>query len=302
LALKILECFVEEGSKSKSIWTPLKIIQWAVPYLNQKGIENAKFDTEVLIAHALNIDRLKVYLQFDRPLDEFELKIIHGFLKRRSQHEPIQYITGIREFFGHSFKVAPGVLIPRPETEHLVTAAIDYLKDVPEEERLVLDLGTGSGCIALSVAKAIPCRVWAVDISEIALRIAKENASNLGVLEGIHWRQGDWFAALTSEDPSQFKVILSNPPYVPIPEKDSLSVEVKDFEPIEALFGGEDGLAAYKKVVNPLVRHLGPGGMALLELHDDGCDKVKALYKDSGLKETVVKDLRGFSRVLRLIN
>jgi len=293
---------VEEGSKSKSIWTPLKIIQWAVPFLNQKGIENAKFDTEVLIAHALNIDRLKVYLQFDRPLDEFELKIIHGFLKRRSQHEPIQYITGIREFFGHTFKVAPGVLIPRPETEHLVTAAIDYLKNIPEEERLVLDLGTGSGCIALSVAKAIPCKVWAVDISEAALRIAKENASNLGVLERVQWRQGDLFGALSHEDPSQFKVILSNPPYIPTTEKGNLSIEVKDFEPIEALFGGEDGLEVYKKMVKPLIQCLDPTGMALLELHDSGYDKVKALYKDSGLKESAIKDLQGFSRVLRLIN
>ncbi len=293
---------MDEVSESKSIWTPLKIIQWAVPYLNHKGIVNAKFDTEILIAHALKIDRLKVYLQFDRPLDSFELKVIREFLKRRSQHEPIQYITGTREFFGNSFKVAPGVLIPRPETEHLVKAAIDYLKDIPEEERLVLDLGTGSGCIALSVAQALPCRVWAVDVSEAALGIAKENASNLKILERVQWRQGDWFGAITSNDPRQFKLILSNPPYIPLPEKDSLPVEVRDFEPVEALFGGEDGLEAYKKMVKPLIQYLGPGGMALLELHDSGYDKVSALFRGSGLRETVLKDLQGFSRVLQLIN
>ena len=146
-----------ELKSEKAMWTPLKIIQWAVPYLTQKGVSHARFDVECLIAHALKIDRLKVYLQFDRPLDPSELTLIREYLKRRALHEPIQYILGVREFFGHSFKVRPGVLIPRPETEQLVELAIEYLKGIPEENRLVLDLGTGSGCIAISLAKAIPC-------------------------------------------------------------------------------------------------------------------------------------------------
>src|ERR1700679_4082874 len=212
---------MSEIESEKVMWTPLKIIQWAVPYLTQKGIPHARFDVECLIAHALKIDRLKVYLQFDRPLDPDELTLIREFLKRRALNEPIQYILGVREFFGHSFKVGPGVLIPRPETEQLVELAIQHLKGIPEENRSVLDLGTGSGCIAISVAKAIPCQVWAVDISDKALHMARENADNLGITT-IQWRPGSWFSALKDEDLGQFQLILSNPPYIPLGEKAQL--------------------------------------------------------------------------------
>src|SRR5581483_9505472 len=203
---------MSEDLASKAVWTPLKIIQWAVPFLAQKGILHPRLDVELLIAHALKLDRLKVYLQFDRPLDPQELSIIRELLKRRSFFEPIQYITGEKEFFGFKFKVAPGVLIPRPETELLVEKAIEYLKEIPEEKRIVLDLGTGSGCISISIAKTVKCRIWAVDISEKALEIAVFNGSKLGA-EGIQWRRGNWFDALNSSDPNQFTLIVSNPPY-----------------------------------------------------------------------------------------
>lgn len=293
---------MEEASRTKPVWTPLKIIQWAVPYLTQKGIQNPKFDSEILIAHALGIDRLKVYLQFDRPLDASELNNIRESIKRRAAHEPVQYITGSREFFGIPFKVAPGVLIPRPETEHLVEAALDHLKKLPEEERLVLDLGTGSGCIALSLAKTLPCRIWAIDISAKALNIAKENAVNLGVSDRIEWREGDWFDALTPDDPHLFKVILSNPPYIPTVEKDGLAIEVRDFEPSEALFAGESGLAAYENLAESLPGRLASGGVALLELHDKGYNKVRSLFEGRNLGIKAIEDLQGFVRVLELIN
>ena len=293
---------MEEVSESKLPWTPLRIIQWAVPYLNQKGIPNAKFDVECLIAHALKMDRLKVYLQFDRPLDPSELGVIRDFLKRRAQHEPIQYITGTREFFGFPFNVSPGVLIPRPETEALVERAIEYLKEIPEEKRLVLDLGTGSGCIAISLAKSLPCRIWAVDISEKALKIARENGLNLGVDESIQWRLGDWFSALDDEDPDQFQVILSNPPYIPIREKAELSSEVRDYEPSEALFAGENGLKAYEDIAPFLNEKVVKGGIVLLELHANGYDKVSEIFKEKGWKETLYRDLQGYARLLRLDN
>lgn len=290
---------MSELESEKAIWTPLKIIQWAVPYLTQKGISHARFDVECLIAHALKIDRLKVYLQFDRPLDPDELTLIRELLKRRTLHEPIQYILGVREFFGHSFKVGPGVLIPRPETEQLVELAIDYLKGIPEEKRLVLDLGTGSGCIAISVAKAISCQVWAVDISDVALGFAQENALNLGI-SLIQWRKGDWFDALQPQDIGQFMLILSNPPYIPLNEKDSLESQVRDFEPNLALFGGENGLEAYKSLALSLNQRLLTGGVALLELHSDGLSKTLPLFEKTGLKGIAYPDLQGCPRVLRL--
>ena len=288
-----------ELKSEKAMWTPLKIIQWAVPYLTQKGVPHARFDVECLIAHALKIDRLKVYLQFDRPLDPSELTLIREYLKRRALHEPIQYILGVREFFGHSFKVRPGVLIPRPETEQLVELAIEYLEGIPEENRLVLDLGTGSGCIAISIAKAIPCRVWAVDISDKALGIARENADNLGV-NAIQWRLGSWFSALKDEDLAQFQLILSNPPYISLGEKAQLEEQVRDFEPNEALFGGESGLEAYESLAVSLTQKLKIDGIALLELHADGLSKVLPLFERTGLKGVAYPDLQGHTRVLKL--
>ncbi|HTA76645.1 MAG TPA: peptide chain release factor N(5)-glutamine methyltransferase [bacterium] len=290
---------MSELESEKAIWTPLKIIQWAIPYLTQKGIPHARFDTECLIAYALKMDRLKVYLQFDRPLDPDELTLIREYLKRRALHEPIQYILGTREFFGHPFKVAPGVLIPRPETEQLVELAIEHLQGVPEEKRLVLDLGTGSGCIALSVAKTLPCQVWAVDLSEPALGIARENGINLGVTT-VEWRAGSWFSALSPQDPAQFQLILCNPPYIPLGERADLEPQVRDFEPNEALFGGESGLEAYESLALSLERRLLPGGVAFLELHADGLEKVLPLFEKTGLRGAAYPDLQGYPRVLRL--
>ncbi len=287
-----------ETESEKVIWTPLKIVQWAVPYLTQKGIPHARLDAELLVSHALGIDRLKVYLQFDRPLDPTELSLIRDYMKRRSLHEPIQYILGTREFFGHPFKVAPGVLIPRPETEQLVELAIKHLEGLPEEKRLVLDLGTGSGCIAISVAKALPCQVWAVDLSPAALAIAEENGQNLGV--AIQWRQGDWFGALNTEEIGPFQVILSNPPYIPLAEKAEMEPQVRDHEPAEALFGGESGLEAYEKLALSLGRWLAPEGIALLELHAKGLEGVLPLFESKGFMGQAYPDLQGFPRVLKL--
>jgi len=288
-----------ELESEKAIWTPLKIIQWAVPYLTQKGITHARFDVECLIAHALKMERIKVYLQFDRPLAPDELALIREYLKRRALHEPIQYILGIREFYGNSFKVGPGVLIPRPETEQLVELAIKHLEGISEEKRLVLDLGTGSGCIAISIAKALSSQIWAVDISDAALQIAQENAMNLGV-KSIQWRKGSWFEALKPEDVSQFQLILSNPPYIPLGEKAGLEPQVREYEPNEALFGGENGLEAYENLALSLDKRLLPGGVAFLELHADALEKVLLLFEQTGLRGSSHPDLQGYPRVLRL--
>jgi release factor glutamine methyltransferase len=288
-----------DESREKVVWTPLKIIQWAVPFLAQKGIPNPRLDAELLMAHALKLDRLKVYLQFDRPLDPQELTVIREFLKRRSRHEPIQYITGEREFFGISFKVGPGVLIPRPETELLVEKALEHLKGLPEDKRIVLDLGTGSGCIALSIAKNIVCKVWAVDISEKALEIARFNSQNLG-LTHIQWRQGHWFKALNKEDPSQFGLIVSNPPYIPFSENGEMAPEIKDFEPPEALFADNQGMKAYEELGEGLKNCLFNGGAVLLEIHSQSYEKASALFKADFGRQTLFRDLQGLPRVIRL--
>jgi len=294
----------QDTADIKPPWTPLKIIQWAVPYLQQKGISHPRLDVEILIAFALNIDRLKVYLQFDRPLDATELSRIRELLKRRSYNEPLQYIVGKREFFGFAFKVAPGVLIPRPETELLVEKVLEYMKGIPEDQRTILDLGTGSGCIAISIAQNIPCRVWATDISLQALEIAKENAQKLGVEGNIQWRMGSWFEALKRDDPSDFRLIVSNPPYIAIGEKGELAPEVRDFEPPEALFAGESGLIAYEQLAQNIGKRLSQKGVIFLELHAKRSDNIKQIFKKSlpEWRTTLFPDLQGLPRVLKLEN
>lgn len=290
-----------EEAGLKAVWTPLRIIQWAVPYLLQKGIPNPRLDVELLIAHALQMDRLKVYLQFDRPLDARELASIRELLKERSKHVPLQYLIGEREFFGLNFKVCSGILIPRPETELLVEAVLEYLKDIEEEKRLVLDLGTGSGCIAISITKNITCRVWAIDISDKALEIAGVNAKNLGVVDYIQWRQGDWFKALKPGDPPQFCVIACNPPYIPIEEKAELAPEIRDYEPPEALFAEKNGLKAYEELAKGLSERLLPGGTAFFEIHAHSYDKVSSIFCASGWKVSFRKDLQGHPRVIKIV-
>jgi release factor glutamine methyltransferase len=281
------------------IWTPLKVVQWAAPFLSSKGLLTPRLDAEMLVAHALGLDRLKIYLQFDRPLSAEELSLIRSYLIRRSKREPIQYITGAREFFGLNFKVSPSALIPRPETEHLVEKALEFLRELPEKDRNFLDLGTGSGCIAISIALTLPCRGWGVELSEKALELAKENAENLQA-PSLTWRLGKWFDALEKEDPGQFPVILSNPPYISDLEKGELDPEVL-YEPSQALFGGVSGLQAYQELAPGLWNRLSPGGRAYLELHADRLDRTLELFDPYPWeRREVVRDLQGHSRLLIL--
>lgn len=290
---------VDENKGPHEVWTPLRIIQWAVPYLKEKGLPQPRLDVEILLAHALGVDRLKVYLQFDRPLNKEELGAIRELLKRRAKQEPLQYILGWREFFGFRFKVTPDVLIPRPETEGLVERALILLKGIPLGERGVLDLGTGSGCIAISLAKSISCRVWGIDISAPALEIARENARILDAQDSLQWRQGDWFEALQPGDPKQFQIILSNPPYISLSEKGDLAPEVRDFEPSLALFGGERGSETYRVLAQKAQQFLVPGGVLLLELHPDRSEEVEDIFKGPGWGELeTLPDLQGLPRVL----
>jgi release factor glutamine methyltransferase len=177
------------------------------------------------------LDTLKLHLHFDRLLKESEVRGIKRLIHRRMKNEPLEYILGEIYFFGLPFKVSPAVLRPRLETGQLVEMALEALAPLPQEKRMVLDLGTGCGNLALAVAKYIPCRVWAVDISPKALRIAKANARRLSVAGALQWRQGDWFSALTHRDPSRFQVILCNPPYIARSEEGLLNQEITGFEP-----------------------------------------------------------------------
>ena len=284
----------------KETWTPLKVIQWAVPLLKQAQVVHPRYSAMSLTALGLGVDPLNLHLQFDRVLKESELKKIRGTIRRRLKQEPLEYILGKAFFFGLPFKVSPAVLRPRPETGQLVEMALEILAKIPEEKRLVLDLGTGCGNLAIAVAKYIPCRVWGVDISQKALTVAKANARQLKVSGAIQWRRGDWFSALTAKDPAQFQLILCNPPYVAQWEDEVLHQEITGFEPSVAVFGGKTGLEPYRVMARGLEKRLAPGGTAFMELDPRRADLILSLFKNRGLKRSFGQDDAGVNRVLIL--
>jgi release factor glutamine methyltransferase len=284
----------------KETWTPLRLIQWAVPLLKRNLVHHSRLSAFSLVAFQLGVDTLKLHLHFERVLKESEVRGIKRLIYRRVKHEPLEYILGEIYFFGLPFKVTPAVLRPRLETGQLVEMALEALAPLPKEKRVVLDLGTGCGNIALAVAKYIPCRVWAVDISSQALRIAKANAHRLKVADALQWRQGDWFSALKGRDPSQFQVILCNPPYIAQSEEGFLNTEILGFEPPLALFGGKTGLDPYRAVARGLAQRLTPGGVGLMELDPGRAQKVSSFFKNQGLRRSFGQDDAGVNRVLVL--
>ena len=224
----------------------------------------ARQDAELLLLHILALPRTTLYTDPTRPLNAHEQSAFAAAVVRRMNREPVQYITGTQEFFGLPLAVSPAVLIPRPETELLVEAALNQL---PHDAPLHLaDIGTGSGAIAIALASRLPqARITALDLSPAALAIASENAARHHVADRIRLLESDLFAALpTTAEP--FDAILSNPPYIPEADRRTLHPQVRDFEPATALFAGVDGLAVYQRLIPEALHYLKPGGLLALEL------------------------------------
>lgn len=270
-------------------WTPLKLIAWTQGYFARAGVDAPRLTAELLLARALSCDRVRLYLDFDKPLGAPELAAFRELVRRRAEGEPTAWLTGRREFLRHAFGCDARALVPRPETELLAEAAIQAL---PEGGRL-LDLCTGTGCIALSAALARPAAtVVATDLSPEALALAAENAAALGAR--VELLRGDLFAPLPAG--VRFDVLVSNPPYVPSGELAGLSREVRR-EPRLALDGGPDGLALLRRIVAGARQWLLPGGLLLLEMHERHGEPLAALCREAGLPEPVVrKDLAGLPR------
>ena len=271
------------------IWTTLKLLAWTQEYFAKKGVDAPRLTAEVLLAHALSCDRVRLYLDFDKPLGDTELAAYRELVRRRADGEPTAYLTGTREFYGHAFAVDRRVLVPRPETELVVEAALAAL---PEGGR-ALDLCTGSGAIAVSVALGRPgARVVATDVSEEALAVARDNAARLGAV--VEFATGDLWAAVHAD--ARFDVIASNPPYVPTRELAGLSREVRR-EPCIALDGGEDGLAVLRRVVAGAPARLVPGGTLVVEMHESHRDVLPGLCLDAGFADARARDdLAGLPR------
>ncbi len=240
----------------------LDIIRKSTEFLAGKGLESPRLQSELLVGHALGLQRMQLYVQFERLLTEPELESIRPLLRRRGQGEPLQYITGWTDFHGLRLKVDRRALIPRPETELMIERIVERLATLPAR---ILDLGTGSGAIALALAKQYPeAVVVAVDSSEAALELARENAVQTGLADRVEFIRSDWFAAVPAG--SRFDLVVSNPPYLSAEETAATAIEVRNFEPVSALTsGGPDGAQDLERIIAAAKDHLLSGGWLVLE-------------------------------------
>ena len=244
-------------------WRLLDILENTSQFFASKGLENARLQAELLLAAVLGVNRLDLYLQFERPLHSSEVDRYREYVRQRLQRVPVQYITGVAAFRQLELTVTPAVLIPRPETEVLVDVALELL---PEGGR-VLDLCCGAGAVALALAQeAAAVEVVAADVSAAALEVAKANGQHCGLAGRVEWRCGDLFAPLRDIVP--FDLVAANPPYVRRSDLAQLAPEVRDYEPHLALDGGEDGLAYYRRIAQEAADFIRPGGHLLLEVGD----------------------------------
>jgi len=316
--------------------TVLEAIQKSTEFLAKKGVESPRLQTELLLAHLLKLPRIKLYLNFERVLTPAETDALREFIKRRGQHEPLQHLTGSTSFCGLEMAVNRHALVPRPETELLAEAGWEFLnrrsegrvtrapnskeksglRDSQSSPLRALDLGTGTGCIAIALAVKCPeAKITATDISADALALARENAARNGVIERIEFLPGDGFAALdfiwegrrvgdpgsgtAARRPSQFDLVISNPPYIPSAEIAALQPEVRDFDPRAALDGGADGLDFYRMFSVQAKPFLKPEGKLMLEFGDGQAAAIRKIFEnEKWIVEAVKEDYSHRARVL----
>jgi len=285
---------------TKERWTVLKVIEWTQGYLRARAIPSPRLESELLLSHALGLDRVGLYLHHDMVLSPSELERFRELIKRRTRGEPLPYITGYKEFWSIPFRVDPSVLIPRPETEVLVEEALRIIGLEGWTDPLVLDLGTGCGAIAVSLAKSISSgRIVATDLSWEALALARENALAQGVSGRICFVQGDGLSFMKSTA-GIFDQIVSNPPYVSHEEIESLQPEIRDFEPRHALDGGPDGLEFHRELLSQVPSRLKSGGWLIVEIGAGQGPKIlESAEKASWTKRVrIIRDYAGRSRAL----
>jgi release factor glutamine methyltransferase len=278
-----------------------RVLSAGAQSLFDAGIETARLDAEVILGHTLAMTREQLLLSSQLSLSGRQIRRYRELLNRRLRREPVAYITGRQEFWSLDFDVTPGVLIPRPETERLVEIILQRARELPDGEPLkILDIGTGSGAIAVSLAKELPASmIWATDVSGAALKIAGGNARRNGVADRIHFLRGDLFARV-SEVPGRFDLIAANPPYIRTAEIDTLEPEVSLWEPRAALDGGVDGLQFYRRIAREAHDYLEPDGAVAVEIGAGRAKDVWRLFDEvdgyAGVK--IFQDYAGRDRVI----
>ncbi|MBK8915752.1 MAG: peptide chain release factor N(5)-glutamine methyltransferase [Phycisphaerales bacterium] len=281
---------MEASENSATAWTVERLLAWTREHLTRRGVESPRLCAEILLADALRCERIHLYARHDSTPEPDALARFREAVRKAGEGAPIAYLTGRKEFFSLAFEVNPDVLIPRPETELLVERVIHRARHGDGPVRDILDVGTGSGCIAIALAKHLPeARLFASDVSGAALAVARRNAERHGVAERVQFREGPlldpWAARGGSTDPdaaspAEFDVIVSNPPYIATTAKALVARNVLDFEPHTALFAGADGLDVIRSLIPAAAKHLRPGGRLLLEIGFDQAPAVRALLDD----------------------
>ncbi|MEX0725532.1 MAG: peptide chain release factor N(5)-glutamine methyltransferase [Planctomycetaceae bacterium] len=283
---------------SDDAWTVRRILDWTIPHLKKHGSDTPRLDAEILLAHARKCPRIKLYTEYDSVLTDAQRQLMRELVRRRSKAEPVAYLVGHREFFGLNFTVTADVLIPRPDTETLVLQILNHAKAWPQPR--ILDLGTGTGCIAVSAAHHLKnAVVTATDVSPKALAVAQKNAELNKVGDRIPFHQGDLFAAIGAD--TKFEIIASNPPYVTTNELAALDPGVRLHEPHLALDGGDDGLNIVRRIVAEAPHHLASNGLLLIEIAHEQAAAVEQLLTSQGSFVDVdsVPDTTGRPRVVR---
>ncbi|MFO0552618.1 MAG: peptide chain release factor N(5)-glutamine methyltransferase [Polyangiaceae bacterium] len=284
------------------VWSIRKVLTWAADDLRTRGTDTPRLDAELLLAHVLGTNRIGLVVDAERPLSKAELAAYRELHKRRRTGEPVAYMLGVREFYGRPFRVDRRVLIPRPDTEILVEVAMERTS-ARSLSGTAVDLCTGSGCVAITLAKERP--TWSVigtDLSADALEVARENAQRLGALPHVCFAQGDLFAAVAALAPrarGRLNLVTANPPYIAEHERSELARTIIDFEPHLALFGGEDGLAITRRVVVEASEWLAPEGVLALEVGAGQAPAVAGFLRDRGYRDVESrKDYGGVERVV----
>jgi len=278
--------------KPQEVWTTLKVLGWTKDFLATKGVENSRLEAEWLLCAATGMDRVGLYLHYDKPLSDSELAVYRSMVARRAKREPLQHILGSQEFCGLDFEVSAEVLIPRHDTELLVSQAVLLMP----EAKTVLDIGTGSGCIAVSLALVLPlASITAIDISVTALDVARRNTEKHNVV--VELLHGSLFEPVMERS---FDLIVSNPPYIPTADIAGLEPEVRDFDPFGALNGGADGLDIYRMMIPAAHNHLNTSGWLLLEVGQGQAADVMKIFNDAGGYEVpfTAIDSGGIQRVV----
>ncbi len=292
---------MERNKAEQRNWTVLDLIEWSTKYLSDKGFDDARLNVELLLCHVLNCQRIDLYLRYDMMLKPDELKAYRELFKRRLSHEPLQYILGKTDFMGLTFVVRPGVLIPRPETEVLVEIIINKYKQHPDDMIRFMDIGVGSGCIAVSIAKYIPkAIVEAIDVSDVALEVAKVNIQNHHLEDRVSLMNADIFGKLPKFQNYPFDVLVSNPPYISKDEFNDLQPEVKDFEPNIASTDFANGLTFFKAIADKGKDLLHYGGLVFLEIGYNQSLEVTKIFQDANYKNIeVYRDYSNLERVIK---